>query len=305
MAYEAKSPYTNKDSYETSPAIVCLQQGRPSQQNETETPGNINSIKTLAGATPKRKLSCRQTRPVSQLTRDARTDVAYSYVVYSLVVCSKRAGNTCWYRYNKDVKMPAIRYLVYGQLCFYIGLLFCAVLKQSGLTINEGISYYGVFRLTIVPYAVGLLGSAYFCARFASQLNAIRQPFFSYSFFTISILIVGVVFTPDTLGRFFNDAHMTFGTILFVVQLLLSGWIIHCLRYDAWAIVLSLIELAGGIVSFIYLGPAHGYLLESQLLFQVSFGILGVYSMQKLLPQSAHLHLQSSISNHPLEHAGV
>ncbi len=184
--------------------------------------------------------------------------------------------------------MPAkqFRYIVYSQGCFYLGLLICTILKPKGLTINQGISYYGVFWLTIVPYCFGLLGGAYFCWRYALQLKKPDLWLVRYTFVAMSLLIIGVALTPDTLGRFIDDLHVTCGSILFVLQLLFSGWLIVQLQYDFRAIALSLLELMAGVMSFIYLAPKHGYLLESQVVFQLSFGILILYSLPQLFTRN-------------------
>jgi hypothetical protein len=156
-------------------------------------------------------------------------------------------------------------------------------LKPEGLINNQGISYYGVFLLTIIPYCFAMLGSAYFCVKFALHLHRPELAVVKYSLMTLSLLIVGLVITPDNHGRYVADAHVTFGSTLFIVQLLLSGWFTAQLRYGSWAIVLTLMEFVAGIVSYIYLTPKNGYLIESQIVFQLSFGVLALYSLPRLL----------------------
>ena len=83
---------------------------------------------------------------------------------------------------------PAIRYIIYGQSCFVAGLIVCLALKPHGLTANEGLSYYGVYRETILPYTLMLLGPAV------------------KSLLGITVLIMTLRYWPDLFRRLFTDA---------------------------------------------------------------------------------------------------
>lgn len=172
----------------------------------------------------------------------------------------------------------------------YGGLLLCVLLKPAGLAANDGISYFGIFRVTFVPYAIGLLGSAYFCRQTANNLRGSNLGPVRLVMSAVATLTVIIVLTPYAAGRWVDDTHTTCGSILFILQLLLSGWLIVRLRYIWWSIALSLAELAGGILSAIYLGPLHGFLFQSQVLFQLAFGTLLVLSLRALpVPASQHV----------------
>lgn len=173
------------------------------------------------------------------------------------------------------------RYIIYSQICLYIGLFICVLLKPAGLTVNGGISYYGVFRLTIVPYCFGLLGAAYFCLKTAMKFDRPEIMVVKYAMSSISILLVGVVLTPDTLSIFIANLHEICGATLFIIQLLLSSWIIARTHYEYRVILLSFLELMAGFICFLYLAPKNGYLLEFQVIFQVCFGLLAVYSLPR------------------------
>jgi cytochrome bd-type quinol oxidase subunit 2 len=182
----------------------------------------------------------------------------------------------------KTMRSSVVRYIIYGQICFYTGLLACIVLKPHGLAANDGISYYGVYRETVLPYVFALLGCAYFCIKAAEQFTEAAFKLLKYAFSVIGLLIIGIMVTPDSLSQFMDGLHRACGSSLFVVQLLLSGWFIVRLRYDWRAVGLTTLELAGGIASFIYLSPAHGLLLQAQILFQLSFGALAIYALKRL-----------------------
>jgi len=174
-----------------------------------------------------------------------------------------------------------VRDILLGQLCLYFGLTVCVVLKPAGLSVNDGISYFGIYRETFLPYAFGLLGAAYFTVRAVAQLPAemalLRQALKVYT-----LLIVGVVITPYVVSTPIDHLHIAFGSALFSLQLLLSCWLIWQLHHVWWGIALTLVELVSGIAAAVYLRPAHGLLLQSQVVFQLAFGTLLVLSLQRL-----------------------
>jgi hypothetical protein len=181
----------------------------------------------------------------------------------------------------------AVRSILLGQVCLYTGLIICVLLKPNGLAVNDGTSYFGIYRETFFTYAFGLLGAAYFAARASAQLppNAalLRQALKVYA-----LLIVGIVITPYAVGKWIDYLHITFGSALFSLQLLLSCWLVWQLHYVWWSVALTLVELVSGIAAAIYLGPSHGLLFQAQVIFQLAFGALFVLSLQRLeVAQSA------------------
>jgi len=160
------------------------------------------------------------------------------------------------------------------------------VLRPAGLGANDGISYYGTYRETFLPYAIGLLGAAYFAVRAIDALSA-DEKMLRLSLKIYAPLIVGIVITPYAAGRWMDYLHTACGSALFFLQLCLSGWLCWRLRWVWWAVTLSFVELAAGIASAVYLNPTHGFLFQAQVLFQLAFGALLVLSLRYLLPRSA------------------
>ena len=175
----------------------------------------------------------------------------------------------------------AAKSILWGQIFLYAGLVVCVLLRPSGLTANDGISYYGIYRATFSPYAVGLLGAAYFAARAIGELPP-DEKVLRLALQIYAPLVVGIVITPYAAGRWMDYLHTACGATLFSLQLMLSGWLARRLRYAWWSLALSLVELAAGIASAIYLRPAHGSLFQSQVAFQLAFGALLILSLRKL-----------------------
>lgn len=177
---------------------------------------------------------------------------------------------------------PVVRTILLSQLFLYGGLTVCVLLRPAGLAANDGISYYGIYRETFFPFAVGLLGAAYFTMRAAQQLPGEEYKILRVALKIYAPLVVGILITPYAAGRWMDYLHTACGSALFSLQLILSGWLIWRLRYAWWSLALSLIELAAGILSAIYLNPTHGFLFQTQVLFQLAFGILLILSLRRL-----------------------
>lgn len=182
------------------------------------------------------------------------------------------------------MKSQLRRLIILGQACFYSGILVAIALKPQGLGTNNGISYYGIFAVTFIPYAIGLIGGAVFCYRSALHitdhaLRPIRYALFAIAFFTV---IVGV--TPYSFDRFTSTAHRLAGTILFTVQFLLSLWLTAKLHYIRQGVMLMIIEFVAGIACAYYVNFSYGFLIQFQVLFQFAFGTLLLYSLAHLQP---------------------
>lgn len=162
------------------------------------------------------------------------------------------------------------KYFIYAQLIFYFCIATCLLIRPHGLIADNGISYYGTFLNTVFPYSLGILGAAYFFYRSAQEAAyPIKLCLKICSYF-----MVGVCLTPYTINNFFNWAHIAVSSAVFVVELLLGLWLVVKPKYSAYVMLFWLLMLLSGIASAIYLLPSKGYLLETQLLYQASFGLL-------------------------------
>jgi hypothetical protein len=175
----------------------------------------------------------------------------------------------------------AAKNILWGQIFLYTGLLVCVLLKPAGLAVNDGISYYGIYRATFFPFAAGLLGAVYFTVRAIDALP-VQEKLLRMALKVYAPLVVGIVITPYAAGRWMDYLHTACGSALFALQLVLSGWLVWRLYYVWWSVVLCLVELAAGIASAIYLRPAHGFLFQSQTVFQLAFGALLILNLRRL-----------------------
>lgn len=168
------------------------------------------------------------------------------------------------------------RYLTYSQIAIYAAFLICIALEPSSLGANSGLSYFGVHRLTIIPFGFGMLLGSYFIMRASHYLTAMTRAarWLNLALRGIALLVVGIVITPYTFGGWFDVAHRTFGITLFSLQLVIALWMIIFNKRSWLNYGLIGLQIVGGLISLVYLNPTHGYLIQGQLLFQMAFSAI-------------------------------
>ncbi len=172
------------------------------------------------------------------------------------------------------IPSKAHRLLTLSQLCLYLGLAVSVLLLPEGLTVDHGMSYFGNSGRTLVPHVFGLVSSgalAWYAARFLTEpaLKPLRR-----SLQMFSLLTLGLAVTPSMYDERFSLVHKTFGSLLFTLQFGTAIWIMAITKRDPVKMVLFIVLLVAGTLCALYLKPVSGYLLQSQVVFQLAFGLL-------------------------------
>jgi hypothetical protein len=185
------------------------------------------------------------------------------------------------------MRRKAMIFFVGGQVCFFGGLAVCIALRPEGLGANGGISYYGVFVDTLPFYLISLLGTAAFSLLAAKLIVLLDLRPLRYGLLAFALLTTVVALTPYIISTPLDWLHTIAGIIAFVVQFTLSFWLLAKLQWTGWASLFVVLEIATGAFSLVYVLPSHGFLIQSQMSFQLAFGALIFYSFRKLLPEDA------------------
>lgn len=193
-------------------------------------------------------------------------------------------------RYNE--KRPS-QYVGFG--LFGATLLFglCVFIRTDSLRVNYGLSYFGIFWSTIVPYTAGFLLYA-FCLWKASDIqleNSRRSLVLAWTLRIMSIQMIGLLLTP--YDRLYN-IHVFFGAGLFSLQLVLSFLLLKWLLLNWINVALVFIEFLSGLVSLYYLPQSRGLLLQTQVIFQLAFGYLLIRTLSILETSSIEQTLQQT-----------
>jgi hypothetical protein len=169
-------------------------------------------------------------------------------------------------------------YLYLSLLLFILGVIVSCIIKPHGLLANCGVSYFGIYAVTLVPYLVSLIGPAILFV-LAAQLLGNKNELMKNFLWAFAILLIGLAITPYSINSFVSALHTTFGSILFASQLLLSGIIAIEYKHHQSLTYLWIIEFIAGVMCALYITPQKGYLIEYQAAFEIAFStILILYS---------------------------
>lgn len=150
----------------------------------------------------------------------------------------------------------------------------CVLIRPHGLVADHGLSYYGGYWNTLPPYALALLTS---CLIYWNSADRIATTFsrhkklFSFSLRIMALLCVGLLITPHSR---LHPFHVAFGATLFALQLIIALVLVYANRYERRLVLLTLVQFCSGLAAMYYLPSKTGWLLESQIIYQLAFGFL-------------------------------
>jgi hypothetical protein len=180
------------------------------------------------------------------------------------------------YKPTTPPKHTAVRYLALAQLWFLVLILVCFALQPQALTANDGLSYFGVHWQTIIPFGLACTLAGFFTLRAADTLPPARWPLglVAQVLRVSGLLLAGILFTPYSIGPIFDSIHRLFGTVLFLSQLGLAGWLSLRGRLSVFNALLLLLQFTGGVLAYLSLNDWLPFEVLGQLLFQAAFGLL-------------------------------
>jgi hypothetical protein len=179
-----------------------------------------------------------------------------------------------------QVSRVAAGQLLYSQLVLYATILACILAAPDSLSANTGLSYFGVHFRTVFIWGVGMIACAYLIMA-AVKLIKYQNPIVGLGFGLIGPLMIGIVFTPYSASQWLDWLHTAFGSLLFIIQLAGSIWLLSKLP-SLQNYLLVFLEFGAGVVCLIYLAPSQGFLLQAQIVFQAAFS--GLLILNLILP---------------------
>jgi len=174
----------------------------------------------------------------------------------------------------------AFRYALLSQVCLLTDLLLCIVIRPGWAAANYPISYFGNFRVTIVPYAAGFLLCAYWLARTAlalpSAMRLIRRLLVG-----VAVCTLGVLCTPYMISSGVGWVHLSFAIALLILELSLSALLI-IRSHHIYALLGFLLQLFGAVLAMLSQVALLHLELIGELTVVVGFGILFSYNLRLL-----------------------
>jgi hypothetical protein len=177
----------------------------------------------------------------------------------------------------------AVAYLVSGECCFLTMMVICYAIEPSSIAVKRGLSYYGNYVATGVPYALGFGSSI---ALMALGLTRIESSSATVERFRCAVaaelaLMASIPLTPYRVDLVFDWLHTGMAAVLFASGFALGGWLVLRLR-DWFTRILYVIESGAGIAILTEQLGIHDYMIPSELVFQLAaFGLI-VHGIRQL-----------------------
>jgi hypothetical protein len=157
-------------------------------------------------------------------------------------------------------------------------VLICFALLPSGLLANDGLSYYGVHWVSVLPY-ISALALYAVALLYATRLLATQyaKPEVEKAGVLMNLCLALLAITPYSLSVPVHAAHDTFGSALFCTQLVVALWLATRRRSRGDLLLIALMVLAG-VAAFFSLFDVWHLEVVGQLVYQFTFvGILWRY----------------------------
>ncbi len=181
----------------------------------------------------------------------------------------------------------ASRYFVIGYAGWIISVAICIFLLPDSLIANGGISYFSAHKTTVVPYSAGVLLLAFFSYKVAQALPRNSQKMMRAGFKAFSAMLIAVVAIPYGINFTFEYVHTLLSAALFLFQFIIMWWLALKVRWDGISLFLLVLLAVEMIATVMYLGPRKGYLLEGELVFQLTFAFAAYRSISHVTGKKA------------------
>lgn len=184
------------------------------------------------------------------------------------------------------MKHVAVRYIYLSELSFVMAAVLCLLINARVLFTSDGISFYGNFRNTIVPYVVGLSLSGWFLARAADYLprDGRENRLLRLALRISAICLMGIIVTPSLVGGLTSFVHVSFGGFLFLTQAVVS-WSLLGSFWGNWTdrllFVLHIAAVVMIILSFRWIGVLN-LMIPAQVIALLAFGALSARMVGRL-----------------------
>ncbi len=178
----------------------------------------------------------------------------------------------------------AVRYVAYSELSFFGMLLVCVALIPRAATGNLGLSFYGTYHTTIIPYTAGMLLAGYYLIKAAHTLphHTTTLQYLTEALIVLAVLIVGVCLTPYSVDLLFDRAHIATSAVLFLVELLLAGWLVYGACRGPGNVALFAAQIIGALVSMLSAVNTADLMLPGEFVTQLAFGVLLIRCLHQL-----------------------
>ncbi len=184
------------------------------------------------------------------------------------------------------MRRQVVQYVIVSQLVFIATIAVCVLIKPSVILDNTAISVYGSLPATFAPFVIGLSLVAILFIR-AARLLPKTDPtdlMLRRLFIALAVLIFGLAATPLFVNSFFFVAHCAIATVLWLVEMVASSWLVRRTGPNISNTLLLTIQIISFLVMVV--STSQIGLLDLMATAQISsifaFGILLIRSIAHL-----------------------
>jgi len=177
-----------------------------------------------------------------------------------------------------------VRLLLIAQLCLFAGLLICVLLMPHFLfEANEGgVSNYGTYAKTVVPYTLGFGGCGIITIQAALRIS--RKDTSRKLLLTLGLLYLFVLLStyPYKLDGFYHDVHELAGAALVIYTVAFGMWLsLRKTRSTPTLLLFTAQCLSFLLAALTYTRLIH-ILFIAEFLVSTAFGTLLICSFKQL-----------------------
>src|ERR1019366_4820715 len=175
---------------------------------------------------------------------------------------------------EESVGLQVRHVLVITQSLCVCSLLICFLINHGHTARVDGISFYGVYRPTILILVSGFCIAALGLWRTAWYFAQTDAPAFSVVGLRVMALgLFALLVTPFDQGAFLNWAHMVTGVAMSLIQLCIAILLL-AKRSSARSLTGFILQLLGGVIGAASLPNWNfAFLLQGETLFEIGFGL--------------------------------
>ncbi len=170
-----------------------------------------------------------------------------------------------------------VRYLILSQLSLYGFLGICSFINPEFLFGEGGVSNYGVYRTTVVPFTSAFLLSGMFLILASrcipkSPVTSLR---IRRALWVQALLLFAVLLStyPYKLNHTYKYMHITAGVLLLIFNVILVSWVTLRVYRDKINILLLIGEFVGFLITLLTLLGVIHWLFVAQVLTSLFFGV--------------------------------
>ncbi len=163
----------------------------------------------------------------------------------------------------------------YSQICFLLCCCWCLSIEPTALNAPSGLSFFGNFQRTLLPYILGLGLMAGYMAYAAHMLRDARGSFVQSIRLVLNISAIctmGIIVTPSFSILPIRLLHFIFAAVLFAAQIRLG----YQLAMSRWGIRFEHILLGLQIIAVLCIALSYRRiaLLHVMIPAQVAAGLI-------------------------------